>query len=54
MMDSFAQILWQLPTGDTSSSNGGVVPFKVHINFNIISFEGQIDENAIEKWLNLL
>jgi hypothetical protein len=29
MMDSFAQILWLLPTGDTSSSNGGASPFKV-------------------------
>jgi hypothetical protein len=29
MMDSFAQILWRLPTGDTSSSSGGAAPFKV-------------------------
>jgi hypothetical protein len=26
MMDSFVQILRRLPTGDTSSSNGGVAP----------------------------
>jgi hypothetical protein len=32
MMDSFAEILWWLPTDDTSSSNVGVVPFKVQIN----------------------
>jgi hypothetical protein len=40
MMDSFAQILRWLPTGDTSSSNGGVAPFKVQINFDIPIFEG--------------
>jgi hypothetical protein len=48
MMDSFAQILRQLTTGDTSSlrggdassSSGGVAPFKVQINFAIPLFEG--------------
>jgi hypothetical protein len=40
MMDSFAQILRRLPTGDTSSSSGGVAPFKVQINFDIPVFEG--------------
>ena len=40
IMDSFTQILWQLPTGDTSSSSRGVTPFKVQINFNIPIFEG--------------
>jgi hypothetical protein len=38
MMDSFAQILWWLHTGDASSLNRGATPFKVQIN----------------KWLNLL
>ena len=62
MMDSFAQILWRLPIGDTSSSNGGntsssnggTTPFKVQINFNIPIFEGQIHTDAVDKWLNLL
>jgi hypothetical protein len=54
MMDSFAQILRRLPTGDTSSSNGGVAPFKVQINFDIPIFEGQIDADVVDKWLNLL
>jgi hypothetical protein len=40
MMDSFTQILWQLPTNHASSSNGGVAPFMVQINFNIPLFEG--------------
>ena len=54
MMDSFLQILWRLPTGDASSSNGGAAPFKVQINFNIPIFEGQIDVDVVEKWLNML
>jgi hypothetical protein len=54
MMDSFAQILRQLPTGDAYSSTGGTAPFKVQINFNISIFEGQIDAYVVEKWLNLI
>jgi hypothetical protein len=53
-MDSFAQILQWLPTGATYSLNGGAAPFKVQINFDIHIFEGHIDANAIDKWLNLL
>jgi hypothetical protein len=54
MMDSFGQILRRLPIGDTYSSNGGATPFKVQINFDIPIFEGQIDADAVDKWLNLL
>jgi hypothetical protein len=54
MMDSFVQILWRLPTGDTSSSNRGTTPFKVQINFDIPIFEGHIDTDVVDKWLNLL
>jgi hypothetical protein len=54
MIDSFAQILRKLPTGDASSSNGGATPFKVQINFDVLIFEGQIDTDAIDKWLNLI
>jgi hypothetical protein len=54
MMDSFAQILRRLPTGDASSLSGGVAPFKVQINFDIPIFEGQIDADGVDKWLNLL
>jgi hypothetical protein len=54
MMDSFAQILRRLPTGDASSSSGGATPFKVQINFDIPIFEGQIDADVVDKWLNLL
>ena len=53
MMDSFAQILQQLPTSDASSSNGSASPFKVQINFDIPIFGGQIDVDVVDKWLNL-
>ena len=57
-MDNFAQILCQLPTtldASTSSAHfGSMPPFKVQVNFNIPIFEGQIDVDALEKWLNLL
>jgi hypothetical protein len=54
MMDSFAQILRRLPTGDASSSNGSAAPFKVQVNFDIPIFEGHIDADVVDKWLNLL
>ena len=56
-MDNFAQILQRLPRGDTSASNnysGNTTPFKVEVNFEISIFEGQIDVDAVDKWLNLL
>jgi hypothetical protein len=58
MMENFSHILQCLPIaiGTYSSSNqfGGTSSFKVHVNFDILVFEGQIDANALEKWLNLL
>jgi hypothetical protein len=54
MMDNFAQILRRLPTCDTSSSNRGITPFKVQINFDIPIFEGKIYANVVDKWLNLI
>jgi hypothetical protein len=54
MMDNFAKILWWLPTGDASSSSGHETPFKVQVNFDIPLFEGLIDADAVDKWLNLL
>jgi hypothetical protein len=40
----------------SSSSNhfGSTTPFKVQVNFDIPMFEGQIDADALEKWLNML
>ena len=40
----------------SSSSDhfGGTSPFKVQVNFDIPVFEGQIDAEALEKWLTLL
>jgi hypothetical protein len=58
MMDNFAHILQHLliATGSSSSSGhfGETSPFKVQVNFDIPIFEGQIDVEALEKWLNLL
>jgi hypothetical protein len=54
MTNNFAQILRRLPTGDASSSSRGTAPFKVQINFDIHIFEGQIDADVVDKWLNLL
>jgi hypothetical protein len=58
MMENFSHILQHLPitTGTSSSSDhfGGTSPFKVQVNFDIPIFEGQIDVDALEKWLNLL
>eukprot|EP00253_Pinus_taeda_P014786 PITA_14786 len=57
MMDSFVQILQLLPRGDASASNnysGNATPFKVQVNFEIPIFEGQIDTDAVDKWLNML
>jgi len=38
----------------TSIHFGGVTPFKVQVKFDIHLFEGQIDEDFLEKWLNIL
>jgi hypothetical protein len=58
MMENFSHILQCLPiaSGASSSSShfGGTSPFKVQFNFDILVFEGQIDVEALEKWLTLL
>ena len=57
-MENFYHILEHLliATGACSSSGhfGGTLPFKVQVNFYILVFEGQIDAEALDKWLNLL
>jgi hypothetical protein len=54
MMDNFVLILRRLPTGEASSSSGHATLFKVQVNFDIPLFEGLIDANAVDKWLNLI
>ena len=57
MLDNFVHILQRLPTDGayaSSSHSGGATPFKVQVNFEIPIFEGQIDADAIDRWLNLL
>jgi hypothetical protein len=53
-MDNFAQIPRQLPTGEASSSRGHATPLKVQVNCDIPLFEGLIDADVVDKWLNLL
>jgi hypothetical protein len=58
MMENFSHILQCLSivAGVSSSSDhfGGTSPFKVQVNFDITIFEGQIDVDALDKWLNML
>jgi hypothetical protein len=58
MMEIFSHILQHLLiktcTSSSSSHFGSTSPFKVQVNFDIPVFEGQIDVDALEKWLNLL
>jgi hypothetical protein len=58
MMNNFSQILRRLSaTADASTSNnhfGGMAPFKVQVKFDIPVIEGQIDADALEKWVNML
>jgi hypothetical protein len=58
MMENFSHILQCLSIATCTSSSsdhfGGTSPFKVQVNFDIPIFEGQIDADALEKWLNLL
>ena len=58
MMDSFAQILLRMLTAASTSSKssglGDANPFKVQVNFDIPLFEGKIDVDALNNWLNVL
>jgi hypothetical protein len=54
MMDNFASILRRLPTREASSSGSHATPFKVQVNFDILLFEGLIDADVVDKWLNVL
>ena len=48
--------LLSIASGASSSRDhfGGTLPFKIQVNFDIPIFEGQIDADALDKWLNLL
>jgi hypothetical protein len=58
MMENFPHILQCLPIETDAYSSrdhfGRNSPFKVQVNFGIPVFESQIDEYALEKWLNML
>jgi hypothetical protein len=54
MMDNFSHILQCMSIKVASSTRnhfGGTFPFKIQVNFDILIFEGQIDVDALEKWL---
>jgi hypothetical protein len=59
MMENFTQILRRLSMATIEESLTrchftSVTPFKVQVNFDIPLFEGQIDADSLEKWLNIL
>jgi hypothetical protein len=54
MMENFAQILQRFSTREASSSRGHATPIKVQVNFDIPLFEGLIDADVVDKWLNML
>ena len=57
MMDNFTHILQRIPTSGASASSsyyGGATPFKVQVKFDIPIFDGRIDVDSVDKWLNLL
>lgn len=59
MMDNFAQILRRLLMVATKAyltriHFSSMTPFKVQVNFDIPLFEGQINVDDLQKWLNLL
>jgi hypothetical protein len=58
MMENFSHILQRLQIASGTSSSrghfGGTSPFNIQVNFDIPVFEGQIDADALEKWLPLL
>jgi hypothetical protein len=54
MMEKISQILQWLPTRDAFSSSSHETPFKVQVNFDIPLFEGLIDADVVDKWLNLV
>jgi hypothetical protein len=59
MMDKFAHILRRLTMATAEAYLKRIhfeseTPFKVQVNFDIPLFEGQIDVDALEKWLNMI
>jgi hypothetical protein len=58
MMENFSNVLQCLLIKkyaySLNNQFGGTSPFEVQVNFYIPIFEGHIDADALEKWLNLL
>ena len=58
MMDSFTQILLRIPVVANSPSMSkhfrDETSFKIQYKFHIPLFEGQIDANSLDNWLDVL
>jgi hypothetical protein len=58
MMENCSHILQRMSIATCASSSknhvGSTSPFKVQVSFDITIFEGQIDVDALDKWLNML
>ena len=58
MMDSFSQIFLRMPVVASASSMssrfGYATLFKVQVKFDIHLFEGNIDADSLDNWLNVL
>jgi hypothetical protein len=58
MMENFSHILQclliEIKHIFIKNHFGSTFPFKVQVNFDIHVFEGQIDAESLDKWLNLL
>ena len=57
-MDNFTQIVLRMPTMVNAPSMSkhfrDETPFKVQVNFDIPLFEGHIDADSLDNWLNFL
>ena len=45
----------ETPSASSKSSRfGDTTPFKIQVNFDIPLFEGKVDADALDNWLNVL
>jgi hypothetical protein len=58
MIENFSHVLRRLSIATGTSSSKihfrSTSPFKLQVNFYILVFEGQIDADALDKWLKML
>jgi hypothetical protein len=56
MMEQFSQLLEKRESqaNPRNSTFGGQTPFKIQVNFDIPTFQGKIDADAVDDWLSKL